>query len=253
MSQETAARTPSGSPAAELGGDHHVHSTFSDDASSTLEENLAAAEARGLTSLRLVEHVRASTTWLPRFLAGVAALRPPEEMAMRTGVEAKVLDTRGTLDLPDGPLGVDAILVADHQFPGPDGPWSPEATRRRLADGLRVADALDLLVDALVAAMDIAGRRAGTVQLAHTFSLLPKIGLDESDLDDEQVRRWSTAAARCGALVEVNEKWGCPGARLLRAAEEAGARLVAGSDSHVAADVGRYVRVPVLLGEARAP
>ena len=47
--------------APELRGDHHVHSTFSDDAVSTIEENVMAAVAAGLAELRLVEHVRADT------------------------------------------------------------------------------------------------------------------------------------------------------------------------------------------------
>ncbi|MEP6479903.1 MAG: PHP domain-containing protein, partial [Rhodoglobus sp.] len=45
----------------ELSGDYHVHSTFSDDASSTIAENIAAAHAAGLTELRLIDHVRRST------------------------------------------------------------------------------------------------------------------------------------------------------------------------------------------------
>ena len=56
-----------------LDDDLHVHSTWSDDAHSTLAENLAAAAERGLHRVRLTEHVRRSSTWLPRFAAAVAA------------------------------------------------------------------------------------------------------------------------------------------------------------------------------------
>lgn len=236
----------------ELSGDHHVHSVFSDDASSTPEENLAAAQRRGLTALRMVEHVRSTSGWVPEFAAATARLRPPEGLILSTGVEAKILDTAGRLDLPPGALAVDAVLVADHQFPGPGGPWSPQEVRARLAGGLPAAEALEMLVEALVAATEAAALRFGVVQYAHPFSLLPKVGLAESDLTETQVSRWASAAARAGVLVEVNEKWGCPGPRLLRAAEQAGARLVAATDSHVAADVGRYRRVPALLDAARS-
>jgi putative hydrolase len=54
-----------------------VHSTFSDDAVSTLAENIAAAEAAKLDTVRLIDHVRASTTWVPEFLAAVAAEPEP--------------------------------------------------------------------------------------------------------------------------------------------------------------------------------
>ncbi len=108
-----------------LSGDFHVHSTFSDYAQSTVAENLGAAAAIGLTEIRLVDHVRQSTTWVPEFLAAVAAAPRHEGLTVRTGVEAKILNARGQLDLPPGlvvgPGGVDVVLIADHQFPGLDG------------------------------------------------------------------------------------------------------------------------------------
>lgn len=227
-----------------LRGDHHVHSTFSDDAVSTLEENVIAARAAGLTELRLVEHVRADTDWLPEFTAAVARLEVPEGLVVRTGVEAKLLDAAGGLDLPALPVGIDRVLIADHQFPGTDGPWSPTEVRARLADGrLTSAGALDGLVAATIAALE---RHPGN-QLAHAFSILPKIGLDEADLGAERLAAWAAACAATETVVEVNEKWGCPGPLALRAALAAGVELLAATDAHVASDVGRYDRVERLL------
>jgi putative hydrolase len=238
------------SAASILAGDHHVHSTFSDDATSTLTENVAAAVEHGITRLRLVDHVRKSTPWVPEFLRAVAELDLPEGLTVLTGVEAKILDASGALDVPPGlnfgEGGVDTVLIADHQFPGTDGPWSPRETRERLDEGLAVQDALDLLIGALVGAME----SVPSAQLAHCFSILPKIGLSEDDLTDEHLRTWATAAARTGTLLEVNEKWACPGPRALRAAVAAGVTLVASTDSHTAGDVGRYERVNLLLTEA---
>jgi putative hydrolase len=237
------------SPGTLTSGDFHVHSTFSDDAQSTVAENLAAAAAIGLSEIRLVDHVRQSTTWVPEFLSAVAAAPRHDGLTVRTGVEAKILNARGELDLPPGlvvgPGGVDVVLIADHQFPGLDGAWSPESTRGKLAAGLSVSDALDLLVGATVAAME----SVEWGQLAHCFSILPKVGLTESDLTDEHLATWAAAAAETGTLIEVNEKWGCPGPRALRAALSAGARLVASTDSHIASDVGRYSRVTAILAE----
>lgn len=236
----------------ELAGDWHVHSTFSDDATSTLEENVAAAEAAGLREIRLTEHVRTDTRWVPEFLAAVRALDVPPSLTVRTGVEAKILDAAGTLDIPAdlvvGEGGVDGIVIADHQFPGPDGPWSPSRAAAELDGGLPAAEAVATLVRATVAAMERAG---GGAQLAHPFSILPKIGLSEDDIDDALLREWAEGAARTGTRIEVNEKWGCPGPRAIRAARAAGAELVASTDSHTAADVGRYDRVATILEEAR--
>ncbi len=228
-----------------LRGDFHVHSTYSDDARSSIAENIAAASTAGLSQLRLIDHVRQSTTWVAEFLAEVKRQPEVDGLEILTGVEAKILNARGGLDLPSGLGGIGAIVIADHQFPGLDGPWSPEVTREKLAAGLSTADALDLLVGALIAAMESVEHG----QLAHCFSILPKIGLDESDLSDEHLSAWSTAAARTGTLVEINEKWGCPGPRSLHAALAAGATLVASTDSHLANEVGRYDRVAAILGE----
>ena len=228
-------------------GDYHVHSTFSNDARSTVSENLAAASSAGLAEIRLVDHVRTSTAWVADFVATVKAAPTYTDLKVFTGVEAKILNARGELDLPAGLIvgtgGVDAVLIADHQFPGIDGAWTPDEARARIAAGLRPSDALDLLIGATIAAM-------GSVeqgQLAHCFSILPKIGLDESDLTDEHLAAWATSAASTGTLVEVNEKWGCPGPRALRAALDAGATLVASTDSHVASDVGQYTKVSAIL------
>lgn len=229
-----------------LRGDHHVHSTFSDDAVSTLEENVEAAVTRGLSSLRLVDHVRRDTQWVPEYLAAVRALRVPDGLTVLTGVEAKILNVSGELDIPVLPDGVDRILIADHQFPGDDGPLSPSAVRERIAAGWATEDVLDQFVAALIASM----RRYPGNQLAHCFSILPKIGLSEDDLGAERVGAWALAAAETDTHVEVNEKWGCPGRPLLDALRGAGAVIVASTDSHEAADVGRYDRVAMLLEDA---
>ncbi|MES2094056.1 MAG: PHP domain-containing protein [Actinomycetota bacterium] len=230
-----------------LAGDFHVHSTYSDDAVSSLAENIAAASSVGLNQLRLVDHVRASTTWVPEFARAVAGERVPEGLTIHTGVEAKILNSAGVLDIPAGLVigagGIDAVLIADHQFPGTDGPWSPRATIAKLESGLAVGDALDLLIAAITAAM----RSVAAAQLAHCFSILPKIGLSEDDLTDEHLAVWAAEAAITGTLVEVNEKWACPGPRAIAAARAAGVVLVASTDSHSATEVGRYATVARLL------
>jgi len=251
----------SGARWAGLAGDHHVHSTFSDDAASTLAENVAAARAVGLTYLRLVDHVRASTTWVPEFLAAVDAVvdadsGQPGTLTVRTGLEAKILNSAGLLDLPPGlrtgPGGVDRVLIADHQYPSPQGPWSPSRVLAERAAGLTAATVLDTLIVATIRAMGSAQH----AQLAHPFSLLPKVGLTEHDLHEDHLAALASAAAATGTWVEVNEKWGCPGIRVIHAMLDAGVTLVASTDSHHRRDVGRYPLVAELtegLREQRRP
>jgi putative hydrolase len=240
-----------------LAGDHHVHSTFSDDAESTLVENIAAARAVGLTQLRLVDHVRESTTWVPEFLAAVAGsvgepavdrggadrLSREQRLRVLTGVEAKILDATGRLDLPPDLRTapgradrVDRVLIADHQYPGPQGPWSPARVLAERASGLTTATVLDTLIEATIRSL----HRVEHAQVAHLFSLLPKVGLTEDDLDDDHLAALADAALMTGAWVEVNEKWACPSARVVSALQIAGVTLVASTDSHHCRDVGRY-------------
>ena len=225
--------------------DFHVHTTFSDDAVSSPADNVAAAIRAGLSTVCLVDHVRADTTWVPEQVAEVRELARTVPVAVLAGVEAKILDTDGNLDLPVDAHLVDHVLIADHQFPSPDGPMSPSAVTDLLTSGrLRPGDVAAQLVEAMIGAM----RRVERPVLAHPFSLLPKLGLDESVVNDTLLYHLAAGARSSGALVEVNEKWDCPGPRLAAALDRRGVHLVAGSDSHQCDSVGRYRRVAETVG-----
>ena len=102
--------------------------------------------------------------------------------------------------------------------------------------GLDPADVVEMLVTATIRAMHAVGR----AQLAHPFSVLPKIGLTEDDVPDELLDALADAAVATGTPVEVNEKWHCPGPRVADRLRAAGVLLVASTDAHEAADVGVY-------------
>jgi putative hydrolase len=230
-----------------LDEDFHVHSTFSDGAS-TVAENVAAAQERGLRTLCLVDHVRQDTTWVPDFTAAVRAYRDRPGLRVLAGVEAKILDASGRLDVPPGLArsdGIDLVLIADHQFPGRHGPVHPAEVRAAIdSGGMTEAEAIERLCQATANAL-----RPGAL-LAHLFSLLPKIGLDEAMVPAPLLAHLAARVASAGALVEVNEKWSCPSARTLAALAEAGVSLVAGSDSHHRRDVGVYYSVRQAVGAA---
>lgn len=218
--------------------DHHVHSTFS-DGRSTLEENVAEAERLGLTHLGCVDHVRADTTYHPAYAEAVRALRARTAVTLSVGIEAKMLDTDGGLDLPANGLDlIDVIQVADHQFPAPDGPRSPRAVKADLEAGARGSDCLEALVTAMMAVMRRHDRHR--LVLAHAFSILPKVGLSEDQLPDDRLAALASAAAASGTTVEISERWRCPSLRTLRAMRAAGVAIVCSTDSHAATSIGRY-------------
>jgi putative hydrolase len=228
-----------------LDEDHHVHSSFSDDAVSTVAQNVAAARDRGLRVLGLADHVRCDSAWVPDYLAAVAAMRPVPGLHVLAGVEAKILDQAGHLDLPAGAAGADRVLIADHQFPGELGPVHPRELRDAITAGQVTADeAVTGLIRATAAALAMAERP----QLAHLFSILPKMGIAESSVPDGAIRYLAGRAGVTGAVLEVNEKWACPSARVVRAFAAAGVPLVASTDSHDCRDIGVYSAVPDLAG-----
>jgi putative hydrolase len=229
-----------------LDEDFHVHSTFSDGAS-TLAENVQACRERRLRLVCLVDHVRRDTRWLPEFTAAVDQYRGQPGLRVLAGVEAKILDTAGHLDLPPGPQaldGIDLVLIADHQFPADDGPVHPDELRAALEFGdITSAEAIERLCQATARAATFAAAGAAANArplLAHLFSLLPKMGLDEAMVPDALLTDLAKRVAHAGAMVEVNEKWSCPSARTVAALADAGVSLVAGSDSHHCRDIGVY-------------
>jgi putative hydrolase len=232
-----------------LDEDYHVHSTFSDGAS-TLAENHQAAVERGLRTLCLADHVRQGTTWVADFTAAVREYRHQPGPRVLAGVEAKILDTSGRLDAPPALPGVDLVLIADHQFPADSGPVHPAEVRAALDyGGMRPDEAIERLCEATANAVLACGLRA---VLAHLFSLLPKIGLDEAMVPDPLLADLAKRVAHAGAAVEINEKWSCPSPRVVAAMAAAGVPLVAGSDSHHCRDVGVYNSVRRTASAARA-
>ncbi|MDH4177395.1 MAG: PHP domain-containing protein [Thermoleophilia bacterium] len=218
--------------------DWHVHSRFSDGTGS-LEDNVAAAERLGLTLLGCVDHVRSDSSYVPAFAAAVEGLRASTEVKLIAGIEAKLLDDGGTLDLPGGrvPEGIDAVVIADHQVPSPEGPCDPHAVRKAIAGGdLDPAVVVDWIVVATVRAL---ARHPGAL-LAHLFSVLPKTGLALSSVTREQLTSIVRAAARSGATLEVSERWRTPSSVILSAFARAGVRVVASTDAHRPGDIGRY-------------
>lgn len=216
--------------------DWHTHSSLTDGAD-TPERMARAAATSGLSLWGLSDHVRADSTWVADYVRTVRAL-DAGDVTVRCGVEAKILDRQGTLDLPPDVRDLDYVLVADHQFPGADGPRHPRDVRAAIETGrLDGKDAIEQLVTATAKA---AGRSPFPAIIAHLFSLLPKCGLSEDDVSDDVVLGLGRELAADGARVEANEKWSCPSDRVLRLLSDAGVELTAGSDAHRHEDIGRH-------------
>jgi putative hydrolase len=227
--------------------DMQVHSTFSDGAD-TIEDNLAEAEAFGLVELCCVDHVRADTGWLPEYTAAVAALGTQTTLTLHCGIEAKLLDTRGTLDMPAGELhGVDWIYAADHQVPMDDGVHHPDEVREGIESGRY--QAADVAAGIVTATANCLPHHPGKIVIAHLFSILPKLGIAESDVPAELIESLADAAHATGNRIEVNERYRTPSAATLRPFVARGVPLLMSTDSHRRETIGRYDHCSAVVRE----
>ena len=172
---------------------------------------------------------------------------------MLAGVEAKILDTAGHLDLPPGlDGGVDLVLVADHRFPAGTGPLHPDDVIKSMNNGTTTAaQAIEDLCRATANAISPA-RCPRRPLLAHLFSVLPKIGLSEAIVPGPILAELAWRIARSGRAGRGEREVVLPVAAHGRGAGAAGVPLVAGSDSHHCRDIGRYDSVAATVGAAAA-
>ena len=186
--------------------DLHVHSTWSDGKAHPVE-NLIAASNAGLSSLAMVEHVNASSLWVPLWAEEVSWYREITDVDLLSGVEAKLLDVDGTLDLPYDVSGIDMILVADHMVPSRNGLRSPVEVRASIIAGHE--NKFDVIHD-LVGALLGAAARTRASRSALLFSCLPKIGVSEQEIPLDEINRLAEGLAAAGVAVEISERWHCP-------------------------------------------
>ena len=216
--------------------DLHTHSSITDGTASVRLMADAAVRA-GLRTWGISEHVHADSTWVESYLRAILAMRV-RELDVRVGVEASMLDARGQLDLPRRLPRLDYVLIADHNFPGLDGPIHSDVIRRQVRSGERVgADVAEQLLAATCAAV---ARAPSPAIVVHPFSLLSKCGLSEALVTDELLDELAQACVSCGAVVEINERWRCPSERIVAGLTARGVQLCAGSDAHRVEDVGAW-------------
>lgn len=216
--------------------DMHVYSTFS-DGHNTIEENVAEAERIGLKELVFADHVRSDSRWVPASVAAVRRCRRQTSVVLHCAVEAKILDIYGHLDVPRNLTEIDAIYVVCHQAPSPDGPMNPRSTRERIEAGeLNPQMILRWMVNGTAAAL----HSHEHVVIAHLFSALPSLGLDERDVPPELLDSLASAAAESDARIVVDERRRCPSARTLRPFLRYGVPVLPGTGSTHRDTIGRF-------------
>jgi putative hydrolase len=219
-----------------LDEDWQVRSTFS-DGSADVAEIAEAAEAQELSTVCVADRVRRSSGWIPEFTQACRTAGRTTRVDVRSAVEADVLDTSGTVDVPRISSEADFIFVSARRLPTPQGPVEPEEARERIAAGsLLPAKAVEWLVRASANA----AQRYGNVALAHPFSLLPELGLGQGHLHPPYARWLAKQMVDSDTPAVIGEKFRSPELWVT------GFFLASGVDVHVSTGsrspetVGRY-------------
>ncbi|MEG6584935.1 phosphatase [Dendrosporobacter sp. 1207_IL3150] len=211
----------------EFVADLHIHTISSGHAYSTVLEIAQAASAKGLAIIAITDHGPAmpgaphyyhfgNLTAIPEELYGVRILK---------GVEANIVDREGTLDLDVERLSrLDIVLVGLHTYCAPYG--SIEENTRMMINAMQ-----NPWVDAIV----------------HP-------GNPEYSIDEEAVVR---AAVEFDVALEVNNSSltiSRSGSRshcsnIICLAKKYKAKIMVGTDSHIALSVGEFKEAIKLLEE----
>lgn len=228
----------------DLTTDWHTHTTMSDGKQS-ISEMVDAAMSRGVTRLHITDHVRTDTTWLPEYVREIDRVRSSSPLEVVCGVEAKLLDVRGHLDLPADLTGIEQVVVADHQFPTRQGPVSPTEMRRRIEAGECRVD--DVLQDLFVATSRAVFAHDNVV-VGHIFSILPKAGIGIESVTDDMLDLIARSVRAAGAVIEVSERWRTPSVEMVRKLCARGVELVPASDAHSADQIAAWDHVAQAAG-----
>ena len=205
--------------------DLHTHTIASGHAYSTVMENAHAAAQRGLKVLAITDHgplmpgaphpyYFGNLKVIPEYLYGVRILR---------GIEANVTDRKGRLDLDDQRLAkLDIVLAGLHTYCAPYGSIAENTA-------MMVNTIKHPRVDAIV--------HPGNPEFPIDYSVVVQAAV-EFDVAIE-INNSSLTVSRQGSLPHCDT--------IADLAKQYGAKVMLGTDSHIAASVGDFDAAVMLL------
>lgn len=216
--------------------DCHVPWTYS-DAQTGVEEIVDRAETLGLETVTIVVDDRLGEHSALELITTVRDRHSIGDLSIRSALEVAIARTDGTLARPAHADQADQIYITDRLIPGRHAPLEPAHVSAALQD--RALEPTDV-VAWLVRGMGNALLRTTKAVLAHPFSVLPSIGLDERNITDEQIEWLAATARHTGASLEVSERWRGPSARVVRAFALSGVRIMVGSGCTSIDGIGQF-------------
>jgi DNA polymerase (family 10)/putative hydrolase len=187
-----------------VAGDWHCHTKYT-DGRNTVMEMCSQAERNGLEMIAFTEHVRRQLTYdFGKLVKDIQNARKKfPKLKILAGCEAKVLDTRGRLDVSEETLAkCDIVLATFHSFPNSGKEEFELALRNMLANP----------------AVDI---------WTHPITFFQKCPLCEKDVNEI-----IEMCIKNNVLIEDNRKPVYRSPNFIEACRKMGAKISMGSDAH---------------------
>jgi histidinol phosphatase-like PHP family hydrolase len=222
--------------------DYHMHTTYTDGTHSVAEMVAAAGEA-ALREIMISDHVRHTSTYYPEALAEIRALASGDLLVL-SGVEAKVLDLDGTLDVaPEVAESCDGLIGSVH---GALADSTGEVPRWR---ALTLEAARD--VEFRLAMAIVTGSRAHV--LGHPMGMTIRYFRAYFRAEPvEELRILARACAAHGKAFELSAAYGLDPALMAEIVAEADCPVSIASDAHSRERVGEAWRLfEPLMGSPR--
>lgn len=212
--------------------DTHCHTIASGHAYSTIIENAEAASKKGIKMIAITDHgpamgeggINKYYFWnmrvIPQIINGVYVLK---------GVEANILDTRGTLDLPEEFLQrLDIVLAGLHVGCFPQG-LTVEENTQALIEAIK-NPYVDIIVHPGNPEFPINIDRF--VEAAHDYNVSIEINNSSFTSRKGSEKNCSLIAEKAAAI---------------------GAMVSLGSDAHICFDIANFTKAEKLIEDAKVP
>jgi putative hydrolase len=196
--------------------DYHVHSNYNDHSALdlTVKNALDRAAEIGLKTLAFTEHVRRSSSWVPRYIQEIQILRESSKTNVIIGFEAKILPD-GSIDCLEEYSGTHLIIASFHNAYSDKKKW----------------------MNALIKAIE-----NPHVNIIGHLAPEPSFELDGREIDFIASR-----IVRHEKIVEINAKYHRPPKDWILTFRNKGVRFHLGSDAHSVSEIGRFEKVSDLI------
>lgn len=205
--------------------DLHIHTTFS-DGKNTLVEYAGEAIKIGYKTIAFTDHICDYTNYLEKYISEIKELKKQFQgkLTILAGIESKVINPSGELDLPDNfhvfRDNLEWILAAFHRIPkGHKDYFSSEEIVNNKKDALKQWNSamLNTLQNPLVSG------------IAHPTAILQKYSIP---LTQDQKKTIAQTALSNNKQLEFNMKYRVPDDEFVDILKCFGTKLFLGSDSH---------------------